>query len=307
MWSLISTLNKLRSGDPATRKAGVEAAGALPQKMMAKAIVRAFADPKNDVKMAAIVALSSTKNEHAVPLLLRALKDKSSSVRLGAANALGVRASAIDAERGAAYEALSAAFTDETDAQTALAMAMSMRNTTDPRAVDALIKAVQDRYVQQSVAAATALMTLHEPKVFDALAAALEKTDAGDLINSASKALASFNDIRAVGLILTKLRNLKQVYVWKDHTPFYYENPLSAMMPVFLDALVAIQHPEKAAALMQALHDGDQPVRVVAALALGQTGDAGAEHSLLKLTEETDPGVRAAAEEGLKTLRKALY
>lgn len=303
MWSLVSTLLSLRNADPQRRQSAAKKAGSLPYKAAIRALIRTLGDTKNDVRVAAIVALSESGNVHAVPLLSRALKNMSSSIRLGAANVLGIRASAMDRERAAAFDALVEAFHVEADAQAVMAMAMSMRNTGDPRAVDRLIGALDHRFVNQCTAAATALMTVHEPRVFEALAKTFEKTNMGALIEVIAKALASFDDVRAVGLLITKLKTMETVYVLRNGETYYYERPGMQMTPVFMTAVAAIRDPGKTAFLIRGLDDPDQPVRVFCAMALGETGDSAAEASLLELSARGDEGDRAAAKEGLKSLR----
>src|SRR5687768_9354834 len=126
MFALISTLSKLRSDDPETRKAGLKAAAQLTSGIALARVIRAFGDSKQDVRLEAIFAATSSKCPKALPMLAKALKHTAPSIRIGAANALGARANAIDAERAPAFDALAAALKSEADRNTAAVLALGL-------------------------------------------------------------------------------------------------------------------------------------------------------------------------------------
>ena len=309
MFATISTLLKLRSDDPEVRKAALKAAAASTSGIVFGRIVRAFGDSKQDVRLEAIFAATSSKCPSAATMLAKALKHEAPSIRIGAANAIGARASAMEAERGPAFDALAAALQSESDRNTATVIALGLRNTQDPRAADALIRAAKNtKYLEPSLAGTTALIAVEQqPKIYAAFDHVLKESVYADVMSAAAKGLASYNDPNAVTSILARMRSVREAYAgWKDGALYGYENPITAMLPHFLTALAAVKHPQKTELLIKGTNDSDQPVRVLATLALGQTRDPKAEEPLVRLTADADAGVRAGAEEALHELRQSL-
>jgi len=292
-----STRVKLGDRDPERRKQGLEELAALPHGSAIKVTLRALDDPVSNVREAAIFSLSGSKSRRALKLLVKALRHKSPKVRFGAATALGVRAGTIVEERSRAFDAVSAALNTEHDRNAAVAMAMALHNTQDSRALDKLLTLLRSRYSVSQRASITALMLFEDPLTFDPLAAALKNSYDAGVMKAAATALASLGDPRAVDEILCKLRGLSTSST--DAT-------FDAMFSHFLSALRHIEHPGRSERLILGLDDGEQPVRCLAAMALGFSGDVRAEEALKKLLSDKDPGLRRAAESGLQDLKRAL-
>lgn len=295
---------KLKSPDPNTRREGAEALAALPQRGAIKTALRALEDPKSSVVAAAIGSLASSKNSSVFKLLTNALRHKSSKMRLGTANALGLRGGLREEERREAFDAISSAMADERDRSAAVAMALALRNTQDSRAFDRLLTALRSRYDQDRLAAATALILFQDSSAFDPLAETLAKSNDAEVMKATTKALASLGNPQAVDIILGRFRNLTSASTgWQGGALYGYENPIVALMPDFRDALQLLKCPEKVDKLVAALQDEDQPVRILAAMALGDSGDPRAEEPIRKLLSSEDEAMRVVAEDGLTRLK----
>lgn len=225
-------------------------------------------------------------------------------------------------------------------------IALGLRNTQDPRAIDALVAAAKSKYQNPSHAATTALIAVEQqPRIFDAFAKALESGFA-NVMNAAAKGLASYNDPRAVTLIFDRLRNLNEAYIgWKDGalcvlaimalghpaeprveetlvrltsendegTREGAKTALKELRKSFGDLkqaarkeLAEIKHPRKIDVLIRGAEDPDPAVRMLAAMALGQMHDPKGEASLVTLVSDQDDDVRTCATTALSQFRQGL-
>ena len=157
----------------------------------------------------------------------------------------------------------------------------------DPRAVDALAKALETDYGYVRVAASEALVSIGPPAV-DALIKALSHNDR-NLRLAAAEALGEIKDPRAVDALIEPLGNLclgatdsmEAVFVKalvSIGSPAIgaliklLEHPICNSQVAALRALVGIGSPA-VGALTQALQDENLHVRLSAANALGKIGD----------------------------------
>lgn len=291
--SLWRVKRKLKDPRPDVRVAALKELAEVARPAAVKTLLRALDDPASGVVEASVFAMSASRCPGAFELIAQGLRATSPKVRLGAANALGVRAGAIEEERDRAFDALFAAARTEPNESAVMAMALSLYNTKDARTVDALLALLASRDRHRVRAAASVLGFTGDRRIFGPLAAALEKADEADVMYAIAMALASLDDTRAVDVILARWAKPDAVVAGTQD------------LPRFLDALFAIKHPVKVSRLIRALTHEVQRVRVVAALALGETRDPRAVVPLRRLLSGDDPALRAAAVQALETLGEA--
>jgi HEAT repeat protein len=219
-----------------------------------------------------------------VELLIAALRDQDDNVRKVAAGGLLKLG-------GSAAEPLIAALLDQ-DYEVRELAAQALRELGEP-AVEPLIAALLDQDSKVRQLAAKLLGELGNTRAVEPLVAALQD-EAETVRNAAAVALGEIGDPRAVEPLVTALRNVG--------------------MSLTVQYSLRMLGQPAVGPLIAALKDGDWRVRVQAAKALGEFGDARAVESLLAALEDEAPIVhweivevlrRIGTPEAQAALRKA--
>ncbi|MHB9133835.1 MAG: HEAT repeat domain-containing protein [Armatimonadota bacterium] len=298
----------LHDANPRTRIRSAEVLGKMDQQVAARAVpalIEALQDSELTVRKAAAIALGSVHAAQAVTPLINILTEGDSRQSSSAAEALAMIG------QPAVEPLLSLLHHPKAGSLAALAL----RQFTDPRAVPALVGALQkgDRITRE--AAAEGLGAIHDPSGVEALAAALKDEElsvrmkaalalcrcsntrvvlpliqalATDVVEFRAlliRALAMTEDVRAVDPLLAALKD-----------------PDLAVRYAAALALQRFRDPRAITPLSAALHDDYAALRVQAALALGAIGDARAADPLFAALQDKDTSVQAAAVRGLAKL-----
>lgn len=195
-----------------------------------------------------------------IPVFTNALGHHDPEIRVGAAEVLGMIGNR-DAT-GALISAL-----NDHDAEVRAAVAWSLGVIGDKRASDALAAAMADGKKKVRAAAAGALGNAGDGNAVDALVKAL-KTDCR---SEAAKSLGQMGDARATAPLVAMLKTEKSVYVRKD----------------VVEALGAIGDKRAEQALLNALDDVDNDIKVAAITSLGAIGSSRAASPVLAILKES--------------------
>ncbi len=149
----------------------------------------------------------------------------------------------------------------------------------DPRAVDSLVAALQEKSLAE--AAASALGDIGDHRAVDPLTAALYKGD-WQMRRSAANALGEIGGGGARESLITALKD-----------------PEEQVRQAAARALGKIGGAQAVEALLAALKDGEMRVRAAAAEALGVIGDVRALKPLIAALDDRNPGVSEAAANAL--------
>lgn len=236
--------------DSGIRTAAARALGMTGDARAVEPLLAALRDPDGNTRYAAAQSLGHFGDARAVDPLIAALKDPDRNARRAAAQSLGKIGDA------RAIGPLVAAFADE-DVQMPFAAAASLGEIHDARAVGPLVSVLADPAgdVTQRMAATVALGGIGDPSAVDPLIAAL--ADQNDrVVVAAAAALIGIGDGRAVEPMAAALA---PVLADKESTVRYH----AAV------ALSKIRDPRAVEALSAAANDSSEPIRKVAAEALG--------------------------------------
>ena len=215
--------------------------------------------------------LARIGDNRTVDALLDVLTDTGENLdrREGAASALG------EIGNPRAVKALISALEDS-EPEFRASAAEALGQIGDPHAVNALLIAVEDsrRFVRSS--AAGALGEIGDPRALDALLAAMKGPDS--IPFAAASALSQFDDPSVVDALLVALR---------DSNRF--------ARSTVANALVAIGSRRAVDGLLMALKDSDSDVRNVVVEALGEVDDLRVVNALRETLEDVDPKVQQRA------------
>jgi HEAT repeat protein len=279
---LVSLLSKLSDSDPELRRLDPFSPD---YRKRFEELIEALRDEDPDVRRDAVEDLGFSDDPRAVELLLEALRDEIPKVRAQAAYAfgqLGIADSRVfealiealrDSDSGVRMMAatgllqildqraderalgpLCSALLSDDEPDTRYTAACALGALGDPRAVDALLKALEDNDPELRHWAAEALGEIGDPRAVDALVQALED-DYLYVAQPAAEALGEIGDPRAVDALLKAL---------EDNDPEMRESAAKA--------LGKIRDPRAVQPLLEALHDEVAYVVVEAAIALQQIG-----------------------------------
>jgi HEAT repeat protein len=257
------------------RWVGLRALGYLRRPEVVPHLVPFLSDPRQELRFAAVEALGSLRAASAVRPLTETLLDPDRGLRRAAASALG--------------------------------------EIRDRQALPALLLALEDEHWSVRCAAAAALGALGSAKATPALVARLRDDDA-TVRRAAAAALGEVGDAQSAGALTEALRD-----------PGLHGPALEALRRLGSAALPEIERAFAAAGvearrllvdlagrfedrrarrlLLSALADDSAPVRVEAALALGDAGILDAVRPLMDVkAHDPSPDVRHAAAQALRKL-----
>ena len=272
-------------------------------------LVAALGSEDEPVRLSVLEVLGSIgreiKSEMGSILVIRALEDESSRIRLAATRALGrvrgipalvqlgdeqewVRRDAAKALRGETFdqavEPILAALRDD-DSVVRREIARLLGQVKDVRAVEPLIAVLKDSDPGVRCAAAEALGQLGDERAVEPLIAALGDSDSG-VRAAVTQALEQLRDKRAVEPLIAALGDS--------------DSGVRAAVP---QALEQLRDQRAVEPLIAALGDSDSGVHVAVTQALGQLGDERAVEPLIAILRDSDSGVRVAAAQALGQLR----
>jgi len=272
-------------------------------------LVAALGSEDEPVRLSVLEVLGSIgreiKSEMGSILVIRALEDESSRIRLAATRALGrvrgipalvqlgdeqewVRRDAAKALRGETFdqavEPILAALRDD-DSVVRREIARLLGQVKDVRAVEPLIAVLKDSDPGVRCAAAEALGQLGDERAVEPLIAALGDSDSG-VRAAVTQALEQLRDKRAVEPLSAALGDSD-----------------SGVRVAAAQALGQLGDERAVEPLIAALGDSDSGVHVAVTQALGQLGDERAVEPLIAILRDSDSGVRVAAAQALGQLR----
>lgn len=258
----------LRDRDRVARKAAVQAWGKLADERAAELLITALQDRNPSVRRAAAEALGHPGFAQAREPLVRMFHDEDAQVRTLAAYALTSNGwqPGEQAQRALLVETLEAVLQDKNRwARTKAAQALEMIGS--PRAMNALLLALQDEDASVWYAAAIALAS-YGATVLEPLLALLGEETSNEWAKVAY-ALGKIGDPRAVEPLLTVLRNGDQ------RTRLYA-----------IKALGEIRDPRAIESLLPSLQNANPQVRHVTVDALGNMADPRPIEPLLSLLQD---------------------
>lgn len=233
----------------------------------------------------AIDKLEKIHDPRAIDLLIAALSDKDSFVRMKATQVLG------KSRDIRAIEPLILRLKDDEDNSVRCAAIGSLGEIGDPSAIDALGVCLKDPDKTIRIYAVGALGKIHDPLVIvHMLSVISDKNKAVRLI--ASHYLAEYGSSADLDLFIAMLKE-------RPDNP----DPLSREFAAC--KLRSIGDPRGVEPLINALKDSAAIVRVAAALSLGQIGDDRAVQPLADALKDKDEEVRIAAGWASKRIRPA--
>ena len=225
--------------------------------------------------------LGRSTDPRAVEALVAALRDEDFLVQQAASEALGRIGSP-------AVERLIVAVGDlEQRSMARLVAVEALGSTGDARAVDPLLKVLQDGDDLRSTAA-TALGAIGDPRALTALVAVLSHGEYTERV-AAVRALGKIGDARAVEPLMAALADLC----------IEAREALDAIDPNWRASTIAMQAVPR---LVAALKDTSAAVRCRTAEALREIGDTRAVEPLVAALEDADKDARRAAANALKEI-----
>lgn len=266
-------IHSLKDDCESVRWMAVTTLGRIGDARTVEPLIQAFKDEAFLVRWYASSALMKI-GEAAVEPLLRALRDTDWETRYGAVRALGGIAST------RAAEPLTQALEDE-NMEVRLSAAAALGNIGDTRAVQPLTKALKDDYMVVRLHAAEALGKIGDSSAVEPLLGIL-----GDNHYAVRETAAiSLTKLResTIGPILHKLK-VESRFIHDGRVRTRERKRYSAALKP----------------LKQALHEGDTPTRMAAALALGMIGGPRPVEPLTHaVNNDKDKDVRIAAVQSL--------
>ncbi|HBW66792.1 MAG TPA: hypothetical protein DEF43_06425, partial [Chloroflexus aurantiacus] len=264
-------VQSLRDENPWVRQAVAEALGAIGDAAAVVALAQALNDENVWVRQATARALGRIGGAAAMLPLTVALNDENPWVRQAVAEALGTIGDA------AAVLPLTRALSDE-HAWVRRSAARALGQIGDGAAVPALAKALSDGDVQVRQQVVEALGCIGDSAAAAALVKALGDTNA-EVRWTTMKAFEQIGS-RNVATLLRAISDGKWQFPWQDAQAWKIGNQaIEAIGSVF--------------------NGGDTGKRMIATLALGETGNSAALPALERALRDTDLWVRRAALEAL--------
>ncbi|MFK8000053.1 MAG: HEAT repeat domain-containing protein [Polyangiales bacterium] len=202
-------------------------------------------------------------------VLLRALEDPESSVRIEAANTAG-RVKLTDAV------AILTGWLEDLESEVRTAAARALGAIGDARPLPLLVRALGDADAGVRRAAIGALAAIGAPEAVVPMLGRLDDEDMSVRV-AAAQALGHSGDARAVVPLIGRARDTPE------------------MRTAVYQALAELGDPRGASALIQGLRDDDENARISAIAALGRVGSERAMRPLAELAHETDPRAAEAA------------
>jgi len=241
----------------------------LPRRLLTH-LLEDLTDQDEDVRVAAVGALTGRDDASVVEALLERLTDQDEDVRVAAVRALAGQ------DHPGVTEALLGLLTD-TSQPVRVAAVRGLTSRNDPAAAEALLEHLADRERPIWAAAAQALAGRDDPGLTDALLGRLANQNPSVRV-AAVRALAGHDDPGVAEALLGRLTD-------QD----------SSVRAAAAKALAGRDDPGLVEALLDCLADQDYSTRVRATRALAGRDDLGLADALLGRLYDQNPSVRVAA------------
>ena len=268
---------------PEIRSRAMKAMGRLAGiGMPPDALIAMLENAEGDIRLrcAAAAALGQTRNPAVVAPLVKALGDKSASMRVWAAVALnGNSASEV-------ITALTKALQDEDD-RVRVRAADALAAVLDPKVVDPLVKATNDTSAEVRTWAVIGLGNYEDKKAIDTLGLAIGDSDV-EVRLAAADSLGRTGSPLATQYLISRLND------------FGEEVEVRAAAA---RALGALRDSRAVPALLGLIGDANPKLRQWVVSALGRIGDARAVEPLIGALADGDPSVRGWAAIALSRFR----
>jgi HEAT repeat protein len=267
----------LKDGDNDTRYWAAIALGMINDSRAEDPLIQTLADGNAQVREEAGRAIRAIKGHQAAEIFKQLLSDSNSSMRRGAAGALG------DSQDEGAFEPLVQAMHDES-AMVRSEAAKSLGKLNNTSAIGPLMQALIDDEKGVRSEAASALAKIGEPAV-EPLIGALQDNDSSE----AARALGEIGDVKAIDPLIQAFKS----------------NNSDTRQEVVL-ALVRLNGTSAVLPFIQILRDPKEKrgLRMDAAMALGELGDAKARTALLEAMSDSDTQIQLSAAKSLTKLGK---
>jgi HEAT repeat protein len=296
----------VRDESPKIRAAAAQSLGHLESVAAVPDLMRAMTDSDEWVRYYSARALGQIRSPESIDALAAALRDDSATqVRIAAADALG----SIGGRRTVSFLA---PFVNSDDSDLARAALLALGVVGHPDALDPILAALRSSDPSRRLVAVRAIAARRDHDAAEALQwaaaadsseavadAAIEELSRMATPESVAALLRLTSDGRLREKAIVQISKLGHAHLKRIQTGL--NSPHMETRRAVVEALGRMRHPDASEALSVALDDERPEVRLAALMALRRLGSHMSERKLWTIAQsDPDPGVREAAQQGLK-------